>query len=1311
MANFFKKLFGTKSEKDIKSVTPILNSVKKSYSEISAYTPDQLRAKTLQLRQHIKDGTQVYDEQIAAIQTEIDNTDNLDADKKQRLYEEIDKVNGNLKDKIKDLLDEVLPDAFAIMKATAKLFAENSEVTVTASEMDIKLSETHSNVRIEGDKAIYSNVWIAGGNPTTWNMVHYDVQLIGGIVLHQGKIAEMATGEGKTLVATLPVFLNALTGRGVHIVTVNDYLAKRDSEWMGVLYQFHGLTVDCIDKHDPNTAARRNAYNCDITFGTNNEFGFDYLRDNMTGEPQELVQREHVYAIVDEVDSVLIDDARTPLIISGPTAKSNDVQEEFNKYKPAVSKLYEVQRRLASKLLVDAKQYLTETATPEQKKYASIQLFRSYLALPKNRALIKFLSEAGNKKILQSTESAYLSLQKGNFFANDKDSDLGIYSFENDVSLKDEKINKQYGDFNKKFEEFKNAVFKETYLIPQLTTYISTLKNSEDVITLQNKEKDIENYKKDIENAKKSFENFKKFVISIDNDLETHLKYIVAGLGIDTEKFELCLGNFITINNYCLALNSFFNFDDTDIENLYKSKIASIKEFINSRETYKPFIAIINNLSQKAGDFKITGETKIEDFKDLEEIDYGTDGLYFVIDEKDNSIVITERGLQELTTDFNDIDANFFITPNVGEKVAEINEKPISEKDKEEQINNVKDDFYIKSERIHTVNQLLKAYALFEKDVEYVIIENKIKIVDEQTGRIMEGRRYSDGLHQALEAKENVKVEASTQTYATITLQNYFRMYEKLAGMTGTAETEAGEFWDIYKLEVVVIPTNKPIIRLDHEDLIYKTRKEKYKAVIDEIEKIIKEGRPVLVGTTSVEISELLSRLLQQKKIPHNVLNAKLHKKEADIVAEAGKRSVVTIATNMAGRGTDIKLSPEVKEAGGLAIIGTERHDSRRVDRQLRGRSGRQGDPGSSQFFVSLEDDLMRMFGSERVASIMDKLGLKEGEVIQHPMISKSIERAQKKVEENNFGIRKRLLEYDDVMNEQRKFIYEKRHHALMGDKLSIDISNMFRDSMEVLASSYNGTEEYHDFVSDFERITGMTNKCTKEEFVSSNSSQLVDNLYNAVYENYKAKCEAISNDVSPFIFHINETRPLVKNVIVPITDGRRIRQIIVNVERCIANPAREIPLSIEKNIVLGFIDDQWIVHLRELDDLKQSVQNAVYEQKDPLLMYKIDASKMFEEMVIKTNRDVVSYLLRCKLYNPNEENLQEAAKIESANRQKLKEQRVDLLSKAHTNTQQGETKTQPVHVEKKVGRNDPCPCGSGKKYKNCCGKLDNTGE
>ena len=1098
---FLKKLFGDKATRDNKALQPILQKTLQAYEEIEKLDIDAIRHKTVEFQEYIKNKTAEEVAQINALKARVDADPDMDPDEKEKIYTEVDKLEKRELDKIEEALNDILPEAFAVVKAAAKYFCEHETVEVTATELDRELASKYEHVNIQGDKAYFKNSWMAGGNMVTWDMVHYDCQIIGGIVLHQGKIAEMATGEGKTLVTTLPVYLNALAGKGVHVVTVNDYLAKRDSEWMGAMYEFLGLTVDCIDKHEPNSAARRRAYNCDITYGTNNEFGFDYLRDNMTGNPEELVQRKHHYAIVDEVDSVLIDDARTPLIISGPTPRG-DLQE-FDQLKPDVVRLYDSQKRLVTTILAEAKSILNNPAsTEEEKKHGADLLFRSYRGLPKNNALIKFLSEEGMKTLLQKTEGFYM----------------------------------------------------------------------------QNRGENM------------------------------HL--------IDDE-------------------------------------------------------------------------------------------LYFVIDEKLNTVDLTEKGIDALCTAYGNPD--FFVMPDVGAEIAELEHQNLSNDEKVLRKAELMRNFSEKSERLHTVRQLLKAYTLFEKDKDYIIQDNKVKIVDEQTGRVMEGRRWSDGLHQAVEAKENVKVEAATQTYATITLQNYFRMYHKLAGMTGTAETEAGEFWDIYKLDVVVIPTNRPIARIDHEDMIYKTKREKYNAVIDEIQQLVKEGRPVLVGTTSVEISELLSRMLTRKGIPHNVLNAKLHFKEAQIVREAGQAGTVTIATNMAGRGTDIKLGPGVKEAGGLAIIGTERHESRRVDRQLRGRSGRQGDPGSSQFYVSLEDDLMRMFGSERIAPLMDRMGLKEGEVIQHPMITKQIEKAQKKVEENHFGVRKHLLEYDDVMNSQRTVIYSKRHHALFGERLSIDINNMMYDLGEKLLNDARDAKDYEGLKMDLLSTMGIDVPFDEEEFDRGRTDDLAQKIFDSALEHYREKSRIIGDKTIPVIKNVYERETHFENIAIPITDGKHAMNVIVNLKKAVENGAREVTLCIEKSITLGLIDNAWKEHLRELDDLKESVQNATYEQKDPLVIYKLESFNLFSAMIEKINEEVISFLMRADIPVQDADNVREH-RARGIDRSKIKEQRNDLLSQAHSNTQQREI-TQPIRVEKKVGRNDPCPCGSGKKYKNCHGKLEGGAE
>ncbi|HNW71257.1 MAG TPA: preprotein translocase subunit SecA [Bacteroidales bacterium] len=1096
MANFLKSLLGSKSDRDIKSLTPELEKTRAAYEVISKLTNNELRAKTTEFRERIKEYLLEDEEEMASLKEQAENDESISIETKEELYQRIDLIEKKLYDKTQEKLNEILPEAFAVMKETAKRFAEHEKVEVTATEMDGDLAAKFDSINIVGDKAYYDSSWMAGGNMIRWDMVHYDVQLVGGMVLHQGKIAEMATGEGKTLVATLPIYLNALPGKGVHIVTVNDYLARRDSEWMGMLFLFHGLTVDCIDKHEPNSDDRRKAYLADITYGTNNEFGFDYLRDNMTRSPEELVQRKHNYTIVDEVDSVLIDDARTPLIISGPTPKGEN--QEFEAFRPNVQKVYNMQRNLVTSILAESKRLLSqEPLSPENEKEGGKLLFRAHRGLPKNKALIKFLSEPGMRTLMQKTENFYMAEQSKNMHIVD-------------------------------------------------------------------------------------------------------------------------------------------------------------------------------------------------------------DELYFVIDEKNNSVDLTEKGIDIITSGTDD--SRFFILPDIGNEIAELEKQNLSENQRLQKKNELLQEYELKSDRVHTVTQLLKAYSLFEIDVDYVIIDNKIKIVDEQTGRIMEGRRWSDGLHQAVEAKENVKIEAATQTYATITLQNYFRMYKKLAGMTGTAETEAGELWNIYKLDVVVVPTNKPVIRKDFQDLVYKTKREKYNAVIKEIEDLINNGRPVLVGTTSVEISELLSKMLKLRKIKHNVLNAKLHQKEADIVAEAGYAGTVTIATNMAGRGTDIKLGPGVVQAGGLAIIGTERHESRRVDRQLRGRAGRQGDPGTSQFFVSLEDDLMRMFGSERIARTMDRMGLKEGEVIQHSMITKSIERAQKKVEENNFGIRKRLLEYDDVMNSQRDVVYSKRRHGLYGDRLALDIANMFYDVSEFIINEHQEQRDFDNFKLDLLRNFGVESPFTEKDFFSSNAENLTNDLYELAYSTYRKKAEIIAAESYPIIKDVYENNARrYENIAIPITDGHKTLQVVANLRRSYENKGKDVTLAIEKGISLAIIDDAWKDHLREMDDLKQSVQSATYEQKDPLLIYKFESFQLFKQMIQKINKDIVSFLVKGNLPLRNAENVQEArqSKTDMSN---MKIGRDEGMEQARNQRTSEVQKTEPVKAEKKVGRNDPCPCGSGKKYKNCHG-------
>ena len=1091
---FLSSIFGNKATRDMKEIKPWVDKVKAAYPEIAALDNDALRAKTEELKAYIRNSAAEQRSKVEELKASVENTE---LEEREELFAQIDKLEKEILDIYEKALDEVLPAAFSIVKETAKRFSENEEITVTATEFDRHLAATKDFVRIEGDKAIYQNHWVAGGNDAVWNMVHYDVQLFGGVVLHKGKIAEMATGEGKTLVATLPVFLNALTGNGVHVVTVNDYLAKRDSEWMGPLYMFHGLSVDCIDKHQPNSDARRQAYLADITFGTNNEFGFDYLRDNMAISPKDLVQRQHNYAIVDEVDSVLIDDARTPLIISGPVPKGDD--QLFEQLRPQVERLVEAQKKLATQYLADAKRLIASNDKKEQEE-GFLALYRSHKCLPKNKALIKFLSEQGIKAGMLKTEEIYMEQN------------------------------------NKRMHEV-------------------------------------------------------------------------------------------------------------------------------------------------------------------------TDPLYFVIDEKLNSVDLTDKGVDLISG--NSADPTFFVLPDITAQLSELeNEKDLTDEERLAKKDALMTNFAIKSERVHTINQLLKAYTMFEKDDEYVVIDGQVKIVDEQTGRIMEGRRYSDGLHQAIEAKEGVKVEAATQTFATITLQNYFRMYHKLSGMTGTAETEAGELWDIYKLDVVVIPTNRPIARNDMNDRVYKTKREKYKAVIEEIEKMVAAGRPVLVGTTSVEISEMLSKMLTMRHIEHSVLNAKLHQKEADIVAKAGLSCAVTIATNMAGRGTDIKLSPEVKAAGGLAIIGTERHESRRVDRQLRGRAGRQGDPGSSVFFVSLEDDLMRLFSSDRIAGVMDKLGFKEGEMIEHSMISKSIERAQKKVEENNFGIRKRLLEYDDVMNKQRTVVYTKRRHALMGERIGMDIVNMIWDRC------VNAIEAptYEDCKMDLLQTLAMETPFTEEEFRNEKKEKLADKAFDAAMELFKRKTERMAQIAYPVIKQVYENQGhMYENILIPITDGKRMYNISCNLKAAYESECKEIVKAFEKSILLHVIDEAWKENLRELDDLKHSVQNASYEQKDPLLIYKLESVNLFDTMVDKINNQTVSILMRGQIPVQEPQEVRQAAPEQRQDLSKYREQKQDLTDPNQQAAAQQDTREQqkrePIRVEKTVGRNDPCPCGSGKKYKNCHGK------
>ena len=1085
IASILKKVFGSKADRDLKQIRPVLNKVLEAYGPIDKLSNDELRAKTEELKARLRECEAPFEKRIAEIKAKLD--EDIPVHEKESLATESDKLVKDEDAEIEKVLEEILPEAFAIMKSTARRFKENATIEVSANDFDRSLSINHDFVHIEGDKAVYQNHWIAGGNEVTWDMVHYDVQLIGGIVLHQGKIAEMATGEGKTLVATLPVFLNALAGKGVHVVTVNDYLSKRDSEWMGPLYMFHGLSVDCIDKHEPNSDARKRAYNCDITFGTNNEFGFDYLRDNMAVNMTDLVQRKHHYAIVDEVDSVLIDDARTPLIISGPVAKAQD-DEQYMEFRPYVESLYQKQRTLVTQVLNDAKKAIAAGKEDE----GGMLLLRAYKGLPKYQPLIKFLSEQGMKQLMQKAENYYMQ----------------------------------------------------------------------------------------------------------DNEREMHIV---------------------------------------------------------------------------------------------------TDELYFVISEQQHSVDMTDKGHDLLANAVSNPD--FFVLPDVGSQIAEIQKNTeLSAEEKQEKKDALMEDYSLKSERVHTVIQLLKAYAMFQKDVDYIVIDNKVKIVDEQTGRIMEGRRWSDGLHQAVEAKENVKVEAATQTFATVTLQNYFRMYHKLAGMTGTAETEAGEFWSIYKLDVVVIPTNRPVIRDDQDDLIYKTKKAKYTAVINKVEELIKEGRPVLVGTTDVETSELLSRMLRMRGIKHNVLNAKEHAREAEIVAQAGMSSTVTIATNMAGRGTDIKLSPEVKKAGGLAIIGTERHDSRRVDRQLRGRAGRQGDPGSSAFYVSLEDKLMRLFGSERIAGVVDKLGMADDEALVSGMLSKSIENAQKKVEENNFGIRKRLLEYDDVMNYQREAVYARRRNALSGERIEIDVRNMMIDSASIIAGRAEGMP-YQDFEEYVMAQLSIDLGFDEKFYSNAKGDQLTDALCKQMQTVYERRMNTLAEKVYPFIKMIFEKQGnMYKNIAIPISDGRKMLTLSVDLEKAYNTQGKEIAKALSRSIILYQIDEHWKQHLRDMDDLRQSVQNAAYEQKDPLVVYKLESYNLFATMLEELNKDVLSFLLRAFVPLREDSEARPAQAPRSQDMSNMRTQRNDL-------TTNGEQKARtPIHVDKKIGRNDPCPCGSGKKYKNCHG-------
>jgi preprotein translocase subunit SecA len=1107
MIGFFSKLFGgSKSEKDVKTIQPLVTKINEHFQSYQNISNDELRDKTIEFRSRIAEHLKDIDAQIADTTTRADELPFTDLVGKDAVYQEVDALKKDRDQKIEEILKEILPEAFAVVKETAKRFKENTELVSTASQHDRDLSVTKNYITISGDQVTYKNTWTAGGGEITWNMVHYDVQLIGGAVLHSGKIAEMATGEGKTLVSTLPAYLNALAGEGVHIVTVNDYLARRDSEWNGPIFEWLGLRVDCIDKHDPNSEARRKAYGADITYGTNNEFGFDYLRDNMVHSPEEMVQRKHHYAMVDEVDSVLIDDARTPLIISGPVPKGDD--QQYHILRPRVAQLIEAQERMIRGFLNEAKKRFAEG--DDDPKGGGLYLFRAFRGLPKYGPTIKFLSEPGIKVKMLKTENYYLA------------------------------------------------------------------------------------------------------------DQQRHMPIV------DEE-------------------------------------------------------------------------------------------LLFHIDEKNKSVDLTDKGLTMITRSGED--PEFFVLPDISIRLAEIENADIPAEDKLHQKEAILNDYSTKADRIHSVQQLLKAYSLFEKDVEYVVMDGAVKIVDEQTGRILDGRRYSDGLHQAIEAKENVKIEAATQTYATVTLQNFFRMYHKLAGMTGTAETEAAELWSIYKLDVVAIPTNVTMTRKDHQDLVYKTRKEKFKSVIDEIEALRNAGRPVLVGTTSVEVSELLSRMLQQKKIPHNVLNAKQHAREAQIVAEAGLAGAVTIATNMAGRGTDIKLGPGVKDAGGLAIIGTERHESRRVDRQLRGRAGRQGDPGTSQFYVALEDDLMRMFGSERIAGLMDRFGYKEGEVIQHSMITKSIERAQRKVEENNFGIRKRLLEYDDVMNKQRNAIYDRRNHALFGERLALDIDNAFSVTAEEIIMTYKEQEDFEGFKLACIVTFGLDFQIDPEEFKTVSANDLTDRLYTEAIENYQRHKTDVTKQAVPVFKNIRQTQGShIENVVVPFTDGRKGINVLANLDKVVSSEGEQLTNAMERNITLAIIDDSWKEHLRSMDDLKQSVQTAYLEQKDPLVIYKMEAYNLFRRMSSDLNREIVSFLCHSQLPVQEEQAPLREGRQEKTDMSKMKVNKAEIDAagddyaaneKDYYDPSTGGTavKQEPIKVGPKIGRNDPCPCGSGKKYKNCHGK------
>ena len=1260
MANFLAKLFGTKYDRDLKALRPVVEHVAEAYADIQKLSNDELRGKTIQFRDIIHQTIREDEERIADIKKTLEEHYEMPVNEKEELYKEIEHLEKKSYETTQKVLDDILPEAFAVMKETARRFKENETIEVTATDLDREIAAYRECVTIEGDKAIYQTSWMAGGNMIKWDMCHFDVQLMGGAVLHQGKIAEMATGEGKTLVATLPVYLNALPGKGVHVVTVNDYLAKRDSEWMGLLYEFLGLTVDCIDKHQPNTPERKKAYDADITYGTNNEFGFDYLRDNMARNLTELVQRPHNYAIVDEVDSVLIDDARTPLIISGPTPRGD--QQEFDRYKPIVEKLYNAQKTLIQEILPVAKRLVTENPEIKPEEFGAQQLLRCQRGLPKNHAFIKFLSEPNIKNILQRTENFYMAEQNKNMFIID-----------NDLTQLDDNINEKIHKFNKKFENLNYA---------------------------------IDQYNSFDEDGKKSvFEELKKEALDLRKNCDHLLGDIKKQLSqtIDMEdegKFAKVLANIACLYGNIKVIDELVGKETTDTFTDYRDMMESTVSAELSSCSHLDRKHVLSDMHKTLNATTSANATTLEMLK---EVTFGKYGLHFVIEEKLNSVTIMEKGIEAVSK--NAEEAKLFILPEISTELAELDAENLDPKEKAVKKSEILRNFSIASERAHTVQQLLKAYTMFEKDVEYVIMDNKVKIVDEQTGRIMEGRRYSDGMHQAIEAKENVKVEAATQTYATITLQNYFRMYKKLAGMTGTAETEAGEFWNIYKLEVVVIPTNKPIARIDYDDKVYKTKREKYEAVVNEIISLHEEGRPVLVGTTSVEDSELLSKILKLRRIEHNVLNAKLHQKEADIVAEAGQPGTVTISTNMAGRGTDIKLGPGVKEKGGLAIIGTERHDSRRVDRQLRGRAGRQGDEGSSQFYVSLEDKLMRLFGSERIASVMDRLGLKDGEVIQHSMISKSIERAQKKVEENNFGIRKRLLEYDDVMNSQRDNIYKKRRNALFGDRLPIDLAEIFdKVCVDIVQDNWEA-KDYEEFCNDLLTVCGCESPYTNEnDFLEERPEKIIEEIKTLVTDNYANRMENTCGKIYPILerVYLNEGQRYT-NLALPITDGTKILNVIAPLKYCYETKNYGIKLSIEKSITLAAIDDAWKEHLRDLDDLKTEVQNASYEHKDPLLIYKLESFGLYDALIRRINREIVSFLTKGDLPEFQQQPQIKEAQLPESDAKKLQTSRSEVGGGRQV--AQGGKGSSPIRVEKKVGRNDPCPCGSGKKYKNCHGR------